>query len=338
MLKIAKVLGGRSILQSRRIRRLSDRTLRGFYMTQAIIALLEVGFFREVAKCKKVNLEEFAARKNLDPRILQTLCDYLFELRVLRREGEGYALDRDGELIAKPMEGIYYLAHAYEDVIHHLGPLLRKEMAYGVDVRRRANLVAKGSGSVGHLLAFPMVYEEIRRNGFRNVLDLGCGDGSFLIGLCQGNASVQGYGVDITPEAIALGEQWVVEANLADRVRLFVGDILNLDAIATQWPRIDVATAVYVIHEFQGEIVGVLRRLRETLPGVPLMVCEVIRHTPEELRRKPGGLMEIQFFHELSQQRLFTREEWRCMFEQAGYTSIRENYLAFVRTCIYTVS
>jgi cyclopropane fatty-acyl-phospholipid synthase-like methyltransferase len=338
VLRIAKVLGWRAILKSYQIRRMSNITLRGFYATRVIIALLNIQLFDELVKCKRVNLERFAARENLDLKMLQILCEYLFELKILRREGTEYALDADGELIAKSMDGVYYLVHAYEDVIHHLESLLRKEMTYGLDVQRRADLVAQGSGSVGQLLAFPMMYEEIRRNRFRHVLDLGCGDGSFLIGLCQSNAGVRGYGVDIAPEAIALGKQRVAEANLADRVQLFVGDILDLDAVANQWSTVDVATAVYVIHEFQNGIVDLLKRFRAILPGVPLMICEVIRHSPEELRKKPGGIMEIQLFHELSHQRLFTREEWHSMFEQAGYTSIQENYLAFMRTCIYTVS
>jgi len=337
MFKVARVLGWRSILRSGRIRRISQDTLRGFYATRAIIALLDVGLFDELEERKTVHLAEFAARENLDFKVLQTLCDYLYELRILKCEGESYALDSDGELISESMKGVYYITQAYEDAVHNLELLLRKEKTYGLDIQRRAELVAKGSNWTGQLLAFPMVYEEIRRNDFHCILDLGCGDGAFLIGLCQRNPDVYGYGLDIAPEAIALGKRHLEDEDLQDRVQLFVGDIFDIGAIAGQLPAVDAATAVYVLHEFQDRIIEVLGRFRAAFPQVPLIICEVIRHTPEELRRKPGGVVEIQFFHELSNQRLFTLEEWRSMFRQAGFADINENYLGFVRTCIYTV-
>jgi hypothetical protein len=71
---------------------------------------------------------------------------------------------------------------------------------------------------------------------------------------------------------------------------------------------------------------------------VPLIICEVIRHSPEELRRKPGGLMEIQLFHDLSNQSLMSRAEWQAVFQQANFQNIHEDYLDFARTAIYTVS
>ncbi len=336
--KVARALGWRSILRSYRIKRIHQDTLRVFYATRAIIALLDVGLFDELGERKTVHLAEFAARENLNFKVLQTLCDYLYELRILKREGEGYALDLDGELISESMRGVYYLTQAYEDAVHNLELLLRKEKTYGMDVQRRAEFVAKGSNLIGQLLAFPMVYEEIRRNGFRRILDLGCGDGAFLIDLCQRNSDVYGYGLDIAPEAIALGKRHLEDEDLQGRVQLFVGDIFDIGALAGPLSAIDAATAMYVLHEFQDRIVEVLKRFRAAFPQVPLILCEVIRHTPEELRRKPGGVMEIQFFHELSNQRLFTLEEWRSMFRQAGFTNINENYLGFVRTCIYTVS
>jgi SAM-dependent methyltransferase len=313
-------------------------TLRGYYATRAITALLNVGFLEEVARQGRVNLPAFAEAQSLDLRILRLLCDYLYGLKILNRAGEEYTFDAEGELIYESLAGAYHVVYAYEDMIHNLEPLLRREKTYGVDVRRRPEAMVRGSGSIGRLLAFPMMSDAVRRHRFQRVLDLGCGDASFLIYLCQHNPDLHGCGLDIEHEAIALSRQRLEEHNLQSRVELVEGDIFEIGALAPRLPAIDVATSVYVLHEFQDRIVEVLTRFRATFPGLPLLMCEVIRHTPEELRQRPGNILEIQLFHELSNQHLFTLAEWRRMFEEAGFANIDETYLQVARTCIYRVS
>ena len=76
------------------------------------------------------------------------------------------------------------------------------------------------------------------------------------------------------------------------------------------------------MNELREQIVPALRKIHQALPTATVMLCEVIRHSPETLHDRPGGLSEIQFFHELSNQRLFTREEWQEMFKEAGVETI----------------
>ena len=341
-LQVMKVLGWRSVLQANRLKRLSEETIRGFYVTRALIALFNIGFFDELAGGRAVDLETFAAQKRLDPRVLRLLCDYLFSLKILRRDGENYGLDAKGSTLVQSLSGAFHVVYAYEDIFYHLESLLTQEKKYGVDITRRSEFVAKGSGAVGKLLAFQMVQDTLRRYKFERILDLGCGDGTFLIDLCERNERVKGYGLDISPEAVAAGKRNLERKNVQDRVRLFVGDIFRIEALAGQLRGIQAATSVYVLHEFLSDdnarILELLQGFRNSLPGVPLVICEVIRHTPEELRRKPGGVLEIQLFHGLSNQRLASRAEWQALFRQAGFTNIQEAYLDFVRTAIYVVS
>lgn len=331
------MLGLQAILKSRRIKQISLETLRGFYATQAIIALLNVGLFDELAKQESIDIATFTAEKDLDTKVLQSLCDYLYELNILDYEDGRIRLDTDGELILNSMSGIYQLTYAYEEITSNLESILRKEKTVGVDIKRRSEYVSAGSGSIGRLLAFPMMNEEIRQRNFQHVLDLGCGDGTFLIELCKKNTSIQGYGLDIAPAGVAAGTRQLQKENLQDRIQLFVGDVMNIAASIDKLQSVDAVTSVYVMHEFQGQIVNVLRNFKAALPRVPLILCEVIRHSPQQLRKKPGGIMEIQLFHELSNQKLFTLEEWQTMFEQAGFTDIQQNYLSFARTCIFTI-
>jgi cyclopropane fatty-acyl-phospholipid synthase-like methyltransferase len=182
----------------------------------------------------------------------------------------------------------------------------------------------------------------INRNGFKRVLDLGCGDATFLISLCKRSGSVTGYGVDISPEAIAEAHRKVEEAHLQGRVYLFTEDIFKLERTAASLQGIDAATAFFVFHEFlfngSDRVVGFLRNFRELFPGVPLILFEAIRPTAEEMRKRPGPAIQYFLFHDLSKQEPVSREDWKALFSQAGFRSVSERYLGFARTGIYILS
>ena len=339
--KVLKVLGFRQSLKGMQSKRLNRETIRGYMTTRSLIALLNIGFIDELRSQHTVRLTDFATRHNLDPRVLQSLCDYLYSLKFLQRDGDMYSLDTSGELVADQLSGGFYTMYAYEELFYHLESLIRKEKSYRIDVTRRSQFVAKGSGEVGKLLAFPVMADVLRRNGYERILDLGCGDATFLADVCTRNERLTAYGLDLSPEAISDGNRRLERANLNGRVELVVGDVLQLGALTDQIQGIQAATCVYVLHEFLSSdkalTIAMLRAFKSAFPGIPLIVCEVIGHTPEELRKQPGALLEIQLFHNLSQQNLFPREAWKTLFNEVGFEHVHEEYLGWVRTAIYTV-
>lgn len=339
--RTVKVLGLHPALQASKIRRFSNGLLRGFYSTRAVIALHNVGFFDEITQFGTVDLDAFAAQRNLDLAVLRSLCDYLQAVGILRRRGTRYALDAS-ESVTTTLNGPFYSVYAYQDIFRNLEDLLRKEKTFGEEIVRDPGLVAKGSGAVGQLFVFPMMADVIVKNGYRSILDLCCGDATFLIDLCERIPGLRTHGIDISTEAIAAGEQRVARRALDKRIDLVAGDVFRIDTVAGQLKGIDAVTCIYALHEFltddRERIVDLLCRFKTTFPGVPLVICEVIRHTPEELRARPGGVAEIQLWHDLSHQQLLSREQWRDVFQRANFSHIHEDYLSVARTAIFTVS
>ena len=341
LVKAVQVLGLRSALRANKIKRFSNDALSGFYTTRALVALYNVGFLPELSQRGSIHLRAFAAEHNLDATVLEALATYLYSVRVLKRRGDTYAYDRT-QVIAETLNGPFQTVYAYQDVFHNLEALLRQEKSFGVDVKRDGELVATGSGAVGKLLIFPMVVDVLRQNKFDCVLDLCCGDATMLVDVCTRARNLRGYGVDISPEAVAAGRKNLEEHNLRERVQLLVGDAFNLDAIAAEVTGVQAATCVYALHEFASassdRAVEMLRSFKRGFPGVPLIIGEVIQQTPEELRQRPGGVAEIQLWHDLSKQHLLTRAEWHSLFARAGFANVREDYMRFARTAIFTVS
>ena len=316
--------------------------LSGYFTTRTLQTLFNVGLFDEIKARGSVDVDAFAAEKNLDRDILRSLCDSLYSLSILRKQGTRYALEEKGRLLNDVARGWFEGVYGYEGVFHELEALVRKEKEFGRDLTRRGDFVARGSGEMEKWIFFPMVADVVKRNHFRKVLDLGCGEGTFLRSLCQGDPDVRAYGVDLAPDAIAEGLARAKAAGLQDRVQLFVEDISKLEKLRSRVAEIDMATVFFVLHEvlFRGAdaTVELLRSFRNAYPGVPLVVFEVVRPSAEEMRRRPGMAIQYVLQHDLTHQKLVGLEEWKELFRQAGFSRIDQRHLRFTRTAMFTVS
>ncbi len=342
LLRTLRLVGLRRMAQLWRGYRLGMvGTITGHYTTRILQALFHVGFFDEMEATGSVNVESFARARNLDRDVLRALCDALFSLRILKDGADGYSLDSKGRVLAGMARGWFEGIYGYEDVFYSLEGMLRKEKVYGRDVERRMEVVTKGYAETGEWIYFPWLIDVVSRRGFKDVLDLGCGDGAFLRSLCESRPDVCGYGVDSAPRAIAEGRRKVQAAGLQSRVHLLVGDVLKLEELGGVAKQIDVATTFFLLHEFLADgadcVVEMLRTFRVVFPGVPLIVIEVVRPSPAELRKRPGMAILYFLYHDLSRQKPASREEWRELFGKAGFSSVEEHDLWFTRTVIFTL-
>jgi phenylpyruvate C(3)-methyltransferase len=342
LIRTTQVVGLRRMLRLRRAQRLVwPEMMNGFYSTRIMQTLLNVGFFDELKAHGRVDVAAFAKAQRLDPAILRSLCDALYSLQILDKEGDQYRLTPRGDLLVNVGRGWFDGVYGYEGVFHQLEGLLRGEHQYGKDIYRRSYYVAKGSGEIEDWLYFPLAADFIRRGGYTCVLDLGCGEGTFLRRICETIPGVDGRGIDLAPEAIADGRRKLDAAGLSRRIDLFVGDMVKLEALPPSFRAVDAATVFFVLHEilYAGEarVIEFLRAFRRLFPGVPLMVFEVNRPSASEMRRRPG--MAIPYFlqHDLSNQRPVTKEAWIPLFEAAGFERITTRDLAFARSVIFTL-
>lgn len=340
LVRTAKVVGLKRLLGLQRAHRVGwIGILRGFYTTRTIEALFNVGFFDELQAKGSVDPDTFAAKHNLDPAILGTLCDSLFALKVLRRNGKGYALDRKGEAV-EMARGWFDISYGYEEVFHNLEALLKKDKRYGQDVYRRSVPVAAGSGEIERLVYFPLAIDIAKARGAKRVLDLGCGDGTFLRDMCNALPGVSGYGLDLAPDAIEDGKEKAQAAGLGHRMHLLAEDISKIEQLPATWREVELAFTFFVLHELRyvGEelVIEFLRSFRKLFPNVPLVVFEAIRPSLDEMRQRPGLSVHYFLYHDLTHQKPVSRDEWKRLFHQAGFQNVEERWLRFARTSIFT--
>ena len=314
-----------------------DEMVRGYLETTTMHALLNVGLIDEMQKSLSVDIKAFADRENLEFAVLEPLCESFYCLGMFERNGAGYSLSEKGRNIVEVMRGWLEVCYGYSEVFHSLEPLLRKQKVYGQDFYRRSDFVARGSGEMENLLFFPMVNDIIIANGYKKVLDLGCGDGTFLRMLCKLNSEVQCYGIDLAPSAVEEGNRVLRETGLEKRINLMALDISKIDQAGL--PQIDAATIFFVLHEllYFGEdvLLNFLKDFRRLFPNAPLIAFEAVRPPSEELRRHPGISVYYFLYHDLTQQKPVDADTWKALFRKAGFESIEERLLDFAKAAIY---
>jgi len=343
LVKAIRVVGLRKTFEMARAYRLGWMgILTGFYTTRTLQALFNVGFFDELKRKERLDLEAFACERGLDLEILESLCESLYALKILDRRGREYFLDAKGRILTEVARGWFVGTYGYEGVFHDLEALLRKEKEYGKEVRRLSEPIARGSAEMEALLYFPLAIDIVARNKYKRVLDLGCGEGTFLRALCQSLPDVQGLGMDLSSESVEAARERAAVAGLERRLQFFVEDVAAGNGAPSSAGKIDAATIFFVMHEilYRGEDVAIefLKGFRRKFPGVPLIVFEVLRPSAEEMRRRPGMAIHYALQHDLSHQRLVSGEKWKQLFKDAGFQNFEERELKFVRTGIYTLS
>jgi 2-ketoarginine methyltransferase len=318
-----------------------DEMIRGYLETTAMHALLNVGLIDELQKQPSVNIEEFAARANMETHVLQPLCEAFYCLGMFDRNGSSYSLSEKGRSVVEVMRGWLELSYGYGEVFYSFEALLRKQKVYGQDLYRRSDFVARGSGQMESLLFFPMVNDIIIAKGYRRVLDLGCGDGTFLRNLCGLNPEVQGFGIDLAPSPVEQGNRALREAGLEGRISLFALDVSKIEQVSGALKDIDAATVFFVLHEllYFGEdmVLNFLKDFRRLFPGTPLIAFEAVRPSAEELRHHPGISIYYFLYHDLTQQKPVSADTWKQLFRAAGFESIEERNLDFAKAAIYTL-
>lgn len=301
--------------------------LHGFYAVPGLTLLAEVGLIREWLSKGPVDVEAFCREHQLDGNFVRTWCEYFRLYGYLALENGSYVVTDAGRTIM-PRWPQVMLNYAYYPLMGDVVALAQgtKQYGYGKEVYRNMYFDAKGSGGLGAMLSFLQITDYLQAKNHKCILDLGCGDATFLALACQRTPSLRALGLDQSEIAVAESEKNFANHGLAGRGQFFQGDILAPDQALSNpaLRQAEVATIMQILQELTGEstepVLAFLASFRTHLPGVALAVTEFYRLTLEEMRAYvPAGVAESALHHDLSDQKLLRRQEWLALYEKAGF-------------------
>ncbi|MEU4833172.1 2-ketoarginine methyltransferase [Streptosporangium sp. NPDC023615] len=296
--------------------------IRQFFLAQVLEYSMTSGLMDALTGERK--LDDLAAGLSLDSERVAGLLRYL--------AAEGIVIDpeRQPELTAKGREFLAFrpwyelLIGGYGGTLLELPEVMADRNVYA---SRNGTMVGRGSCGISRHDAIPLVHDLLATLPAPPdaVIDLGCGDGTFLLDLCAGG--VRGIGADPDEGNIANARAAAAERGMDGHVEFVVdtaeGYIAHA-ATAAASPCFVTAFSLQEVLEQQGRpaVVEVVRTAIGATAGAHLAIVEV-DHRPLDpgVTRHGLGLAYYNpyyLIHQITRQRLERREFWEELIEEAG--------------------
>jgi len=293
----------------------------GHYASEIALGLIRSGALELLAAEPRIDVVARIVR--MDPKLLNQMLDFV---------------TRTTDLIECDRTGRYRLGnYPFAEIAFQFQKFIG---AYGQSVRRLSASrstppLGSGIGEGALAAAFAAVdsvpsriAERLRRDGYRRLVDLGCGPASLLIEMARRDEEFIGIGLDQSSAMCRLARSRIREAGVASRVRVERADVRDIgDALnARERRRVEAIHGRSVINAFFGTGLGsacaVLRKLRSAFPGRAAFFVdyygELGRAPPSKRQFRLGRIQDIAQLASGQGIPPSSRREWRALYRAAG--------------------
>ena len=305
--------------------------IRGLALANAVFAALECGLL-EVLHRGAAETDNLAASLQLHPQRLQSLIDYLANEGVVERgtPPNCISLTKYGQSFLRARPWYELLVGGYANTFSQLRDALKPNAPYA---DRDGAYVATGSCGISQHDALPMVLELLADIPSPPVLvDLGCGDGTFIAEIAKACPSVSCIGIEPDAGARDIALQRARGFGLTN-LRVLPGEAMHLPPELDSLPPDTAFLTAFVLQELleqsgESEIVALLDQTFTNHPEASWLVVEVDRR--DSLSDLPSPLALSYYnpyylLHGITQQRLIPMSAWKNIYEKAGVDLVAES-------------
>jgi 2-ketoarginine methyltransferase len=309
----------------------ATRPIAEHYLASALHHLFTRGIFEELAtRTEPVPIAALAAIGSLDAHRLRGLLWFLANEGVVTVAGGGVALTPRGRQYGEFRAWYTMMIGGYTSTLEQIGRALPEGSAF---CTRNGRFVGLGSCEVSRFDGMPITRTLLERAGVdcREVLDLGCGNGLYLVEFCRQFPGIRAWGGEPDPGAYAEAVGIVEQTGMGDRIQLenrSATEFLHNPPAACA-P--DLIVLGYVLHEVLAQdgadaVVKLLAGIVERFPDINIVVVEVANEVdnPAIMRHGLATNFWNPYFllHAFTPQRLEKQAYWDALFQSAGLSIV----------------
>ncbi|HVG59544.1 MAG TPA: 2-ketoarginine methyltransferase [Hyalangium sp.] len=296
--------------------------IRQYVIATAVYHLFDTGLFDALSRPEAVPLRELCERHHFDSVKLEALLKFLRNEGYVVEQESRYALSAKGRALADFRGWYTMMIGGYGNTFLQLGKKLDRDGGWAT---RDGEKVGVGSCGISHYDAIPLTRRLMEKvpHG-RRMLDLGCGNGLYLVEFCKAMPHIEAWGVEPHPEGYKAAVELVRRHELEHRIQLTCSSAVEFLASPFEWNP-DFVVLGFVLHEVlaqEGEaaVIELLDRLTQRFPELNLIVIEV-DYRIDDPRAMQHGLSLAYYnsyylLHPFTRQRLETEPFWDRLFER----------------------
>jgi len=300
----------------------------GYIGAHAIYALHELGALAILAAERELSLTELSNRCECDALLMAAVLEVMARLRLVRLRDGQVSLTKVGVATIQ-MQGFFtWAVGGYGNLLGQIAGVAMGERAFSRDVFRDEAKVAIGSGEADVALMRPILFQVTDRLKFSSMVDLGCGDASRLIALCQRHPYLRGVGVDVSPIACDLARRRVAEAGLGDRLGIVCADAMGLwEHMSEALADVQLVTCFMLLHDLiavaQSNGADLFKTLRAAFPRAEyFLIGDTVRSSKQDgATERPPPIFSLGFelVHAYMGIPLYVKESYEELFRRSNF-------------------
>jgi len=297
--------------------------IKGYYLSEVISSLLRSSVLYQFTTPRPPR--DVAASLALDPEVLTAILRFLATENIVVFKGNNVRLTQYGRTLLTHRGWYDLLIGGYSPTLQKVSTIMARGKKASI---RNETFVALGSGAIDEYDVVPLITSMLRKRRIcpKIVVDLGCGSGSCLVGICRKLPTVRAIGVVGSRKLARLSSAVVRSAGMSGRITIATSNVADYSKRGAP----DLFLCAFVLQELvyqrgRDGLVTFLQRLARTYPKSWLFVVEVPAPDPraDSSPATLGPYYSCYFLvHSLTRQQLLTTKQWDDVFRRSGYTIV----------------
>jgi 2-ketoarginine methyltransferase len=308
--------------------------IRHFVLASCLYHFFDSGVYDTLLSGVDNSLAGLAARHGFDQWKLEGLLNFLHSEGIVEKdEGPQFYLTAKGKELGTFRAWYTLFIGGYGNTFLQIGEKLSEGSGWAT---RNARKVGVGGCGISYHDSMPLTRSLMARvsDGGHRLLDLGCGNGLYLVEFCRAHPEIEAWGVEPDEGGYREALELVRRHGLEKRIKLTCSSAVEFLRSDFHYEP-DFAVFGFVLHEIlaqEGEegITSFLTHLLERFPKIHLIVIEVDNQIDSSGVMFHG--LSLAYYnpyyllHRFTQQRLETQPFWEQLFARCGLEVVAKEF------------